>query len=269
MKTKLNTDRFLTVFTLMSRIPAKRAFVADFSRADFWIPAISPIVSLSAIAGFAAGMALSGSLALAAAASIAAQYFCFNLFHFDGLVDTADAMLPAASPERRLEILKDPRVGAYGFFCGALALGLRAGAIALLAEGGVLFSALVAGLLAAPAAGRLACALVPIAAKPAKPAGLGALMAGFSKKRVAAGTALALVPALAWSAATGDWPLPIIAIASALASGLGAAIFVSKLYSAKVGGFTGDALGAAVELGEIAALLLLGIAVRLIGWIPA
>lgn len=269
MKTKLNADRFLTVFTLMSRIPVKRAFNADFSRADFWIPAISPIVSITAIAGFAAGMALSGSLAIAAAASIAVQYFCFNLFHFDGLVDTADAMLPAAAPERRLEILKDPRVGTYGFFCGALALGLRTGAIALLAEGGVLFSTLFAGFLAAPAAGRLACALVPLAAKPAKPSGLGALMGGFSKKRVAAGTALALLPALAWSAITGGWLLPVLTIAAALASGFGAALFVSRLYSGKVGGFTGDALGAAVELGEIAALLLIGIAARLIGWIPA
>lgn len=269
MKMKLKADRFLTVFTLMSRVPVRRAFEADFSRADFWIPAISPIVSLSAIAGFAAGMALSGSLAIAAAASIAVQYFCFNLFHFDGLVDTADAMLPAAPPERRLEILKDPRVGTYGFFCGALALGLRAGAITSLAEGGVLFSALVAGLLAAPAAGRLACALVPLASKPAKPTGLGALMGGFSKKRAAAGTALALIPALAWSAAVGGWLLPVLAAASALASGFGAALFVSKVYSSKVGGFTGDALGAAVELGEIDALLLLGMAVRLIGWIPA
>lgn len=269
MKNKQGADRFLTVFTLMSRVPVKRAFEADFSRADFWIPAISPIVSIAAIAGFAAGLALSGSLALAAAASIAVQYFCFNLFHFDGLVDTADAMLPAASPERRLEILKDPRVGTYGFFCGALALGLRAGAIAMLAEGGVLFSALAAGLLAAPAAGRLAAALVPLAVKPAKPTGLGALMGGFSKKRVAAGAALALIPALAWSAATGGWLLPVLAVASALAAGFGAALFVSKLYSAKVGGFTGDALGAAVELGEIAALLLLGVALRLIGWIPA
>jgi adenosylcobinamide-GDP ribazoletransferase len=269
MKAKLKADRFLTVFTLMSRIPVKRAFEPDFTRADFWIPALSPIVSLTAIAGFAAGMALTGSLALAAAASIAAQYFCFNLFHFDGLVDTADAMLPAASPERRLEILKDPRVGAYGFFCGALALGLRAGAIAMLAEGGALFSALVAGFLAAPAAGRLACALVPLATKPAKPTGLGALMGGFSKRRVAAGTAIALVPALAWGAAAGGWLLPLLAAASALASGFAAAFIVSKLYSSKAGGFTGDALGAAVELGEIAALLLLGIAVRLTGWIPA
>ena len=94
-------------------------------------------------------------------------------------------------------------------------------------------------------------------------------MGGFSKKRAAAGTALALIPALAWSAVVGGWLLPVLAAASTLASGFGAALFVSKLYSGKVGGFTGDALGAAVELGEIAALLLLGMAVRLIGWIPA
>lgn len=269
MKMRFGVNRFLTVFTLMSRIPVKRVFKADFSRSDFWIPAMSPIVSLSALLGFGVGMSLTGSLAIAAAAAIALQYFCFNLFHFDGLVDTADAMLPAASPERRLEILKDPRVGAYGFFCGALALGLRVGAIALLADGGVLFSALVAGFLAAPAAGRLAAALVPLATKPAKPVGLGALMNGFSKRRVAAGTAIALIPAVAWSVAMGGLLLPTLTIASTLAAGFGASLFVSRNYAAKAGGFTGDALGASVELGEIAALLILGAAIRLVGWIPA
>jgi Cobalamin-5-phosphate synthase len=110
--------RFLTIFSLLSRIPIKRSFEIDFSQADFWIPAVSPIVSLAAIGGFAAGMALTRHLGLAITASIALQYFLFNLFHFDGLIDSADALLPAATRERRLEILKDPRIGSYGFSAG-------------------------------------------------------------------------------------------------------------------------------------------------------
>lgn len=261
--------RFLTIFTLISRIPIRRTFTADFSRADFWIPAISPLVSIAAIAGFWAGMALSSSIFLAALASIAAQYFLFNLFHFDGLVDTADAMLPAATKERRLEILKDPRVGTYGFFCGALVLALRAAAMALLSEQGILFSALVGGLLAAPLAGRMAAAIVPLAAKPARPTGLGALMSGFSARRVAAGAGLGILPAIVYGFAMGSWALSALCLVSAAISGIGAAFILAKLYARKVDGFTGDALGAAVEIGEIACLLLLGMALRLLGGMPA
>lgn len=257
--------RFLTIFTLISRIPVNRRFEADFSRADFWIPALSPLASLAALAGFSAGMALTGSFLLAVLSSITSQYFLFNLFHFDGLVDSADALLPAASPERRLEILKDPRVGTYGFFCGILALGLRAGAILLLSENGILFSALVSGFLAAPLAGRLAAVLVPILAKPAKPAGLGALMSGFSLARIAAGAALAIIPVLFYGFIAAGWRLSAVCLGATIIAAAGSAFFVSRSYLRKVGGFTGDALGAAIEIGEVSALLILGIALKFIG----
>ncbi len=266
---RVGMDRFLSVFTLVSRIPVKRDFKPDFSRADFWLPAVSPLVSLTALLGFWLGIALSGDIFLSAISSMAFQYFLFNIFHFDGLVDTADAMLPAADREKRLEILKDPRVGTYGFFCGLVALALRVGAISLLAEGGIIFSALVAGFLIAPLAGRLAAALVPLVSKPARPTGLGALMKGFSARRIAAGGAVAFIPALAYGIGAGSWLLPVFCLVSTAAAAAGSAFFVSKTYSGKVGGFTGDAMGAAVEIGEVSALLLLGIAIRLAGGIPA
>lgn len=264
----MKTNRFLTIFTLMSRLPVKKSFEPDFSRADFWIPAISPLVSIAALAGFASGMALTGNLIVASAASIALQYFLFNLFHFDGLVDSADALLPAATRERRLEILKDPRVGNYGFFCGILALTLRAGAIALLSEEGVLFSALAAGLLAAPLAGRLAAALVPFALKPARPTGLGALMTGFSFPRILAGAGFGFLPALVYGILAGGWVLPALSAGAVIAGALAAFLLVSKSYDHKIGGFTGDALGAAIEIGEVGALLILGIALRFVGGVP-
>lgn len=265
----MKTDRFLTIFTLISRIPAKRKFTVDFSRADFWIPALSPLVSLSAILGFSLGMLFTGNLTAAAVASIAVQYFFFNLFHLDGLVDTADAMLPAATIEKRLEILKDPRVGTYGFFCGILDLAARAAALALLSEGGILFSALIAGFLIAPLAGRLAAALVPLLSKPAKPTGLGALMNGFSLSRIGVGSGAALLPAIVYGIAAGSWVLSLFCVGATATAAAGTAFFISRTYSRKIGGFTGDALGAAVEIGEVSALLMLGIAIRLVGGIPA
>ena len=266
---KPSAARFLTTFTLISRIPVKKRFEADFSRSDFWIPALSPLVSLSAMGGFAIGMAVTGNFLVALASSTALQYFCFNLFHFDGLIDTADAMLPAADRERRLEILKDPRIGTYGFFCGLLALALRAGAIVLLAEGGFLFTGLIAGFLVAPLGGRLASVLIPLRLKPARATGLGILMRGFSPSRIAAGSLLAFLPALAYGAFTNGWLLPLLCAVSTFSAAAISTFFVGLTYAKKTDGFTGDALGAAIEIGEVATLLILGIALRLIGGIAS
>jgi len=254
--------RFLTVFTLISRIPVNRRFEADFSRADFWLPALSPLVSLAALAGFGAGMALTGSFFLAALSSLALQYFLFNLFHLDGLVDSADALLPVASRERRLEILKDPRLGTYGFFCGLLVLSARIGAMWILAEEGVYFSFLAASLLAAPAAGRAAAALIALRLAPARPDGLGSLMKGFSAGRIALGSLFALAPALAFSWVAGSWLLAIVMAACATLAAILAAFAVGRAYRTALGGFTGDALGAAIEIGEALALILSGIVLR-------
>jgi adenosylcobinamide-GDP ribazoletransferase len=267
MKKGAGFSRFLTVFSLLSRIPVKRSFDIDFSRADFWIPAISPLVSIAAIGGFTAGMALSRHLGVAIIASIALQYFLFNLFHFDGLIDSADALLPAATRDKRFEILKDPRIGSYGFFCGLLALALRAGALALLAERGLLFSALAAGLLAAPAAGRSAAALLAWRLKPARPDGLGALMKGFSLRRIIEGSLIGLVPLIAYCLLSGSWPLLTASLFAFILGTTLAAFFVGETYMRSIGGFTGDSLGAAIEWGEIATLLILAIALRFYGTI--
>ncbi|MDP2791174.1 MAG: adenosylcobinamide-GDP ribazoletransferase [Rectinemataceae bacterium] len=263
--TRPGLARFLTVFTLMSRIPVNRHFEADFTRADFWIPALSPLVSLASLTGFWAGMALTGSFFLASLSSIALQYFLFNLFHFDGLVDSADALLPVASRERRLEILKDPRVGTYGFFCGLLVLSAKIGGMLLLAEEGIEFIFLTASLLAAPAAGRAASALIALKLAPARPEGLGSFMKGFSASRIAMGSLVALVPALAFSWLAGSWLLAIFIAASAVLATILSAFIVGRAYTKALGGFTGDSLGAAIEIGELLMLVISGIVLKFLG----
>ncbi|HEY9053358.1 MAG TPA: adenosylcobinamide-GDP ribazoletransferase, partial [Rectinemataceae bacterium] len=254
--------RFLSAFTLMSRIPVRASFQADFSRADFWIPALGPFAGLASVLGFGIAIFLTGSLGIAAASALAAQYFLFNLFHFDGLVDSADALLPIASRERRLEILKDPRVGVYGFFSGLCLVAFKFFAISELAEAGIMFSALGAGLLGAPAAGRAAAALIASRLPPAREGGLGSLMRGFSLARILAGFAIGLLPAIAWAAFAGGWALSALALLSAAAGALVSAAIVGSAYRKDIGGFTGDALGAAIELGEVATLVFLCMALR-------
>ncbi len=258
-------SRFLSVFTLISRIPVKAEFTIDFSRADFWIPAISIFVSMAAAAGFYLGMFFTGSAFVAAGCAILSQYWFFNLFHLDGLLDSADALLPAASKERRLEILKDPRVGTYGFFAGFMALGLRFALLASgMSEGRSYFHFVFPALLTAPIAGRLSAALLARFFKPASDRGLGALMRDFSLPRIAAGTAAALVPLAIFSlgsgagadSGSGGWLLFVTASVILILSALAVALLVGKKYTKEIGGFTGDSLGCAIELGELLFLFL-------------
>lgn len=253
-------SRFLSVFTLISRIPVKAEFTIDFSRADFWIPAISIFVSMAATAGFYLGMFFTGSPSVSAGCAILSQYWFFNLFHLDGLIDSADAMLPAASKERRLEILKDPRVGTYGFFAGLMVLGLRFALLTSgMSEGRTYFAFVLPALLSAPIAGRLSAALLARFFKPASERGLGALMRGFSLPRIAAGAALALVPLAMFSLGSGlgaelgsgGGLLLITASGALLVSALAVSLLVGKKYTKEIGGFTGDSLGCAIELGEL------------------
>lgn len=254
-------SRFLSVFTLISRIPVKADFTIDFSRADFWIPAISIFVSIAATASFYLGMFFTGSTFVAAGCAILLQYWFFNLFHLDGLIDSADALLPAVSKERRLEILKDPRVGTYGFFAGFMALSLRFALLASgMSEGRSYFHFVFPALLTAPTAGRLSAVLLVRFSKPASDRGLGALMHDFSLPRIAAGEALALAPLAIFSLGCGlgsaGWLLLITALGILIISALAVALLVGKKYTKEIGGFTGDSLGCAIELGELLFLFL-------------
>jgi len=253
--------RILTVFTLVSRIPLRASFEPDFSRSDFWLPLIGPFASAAALAGLALGTAAFRDPLLAALCAIVFQYLGFNLFHLDGFLDSADALAGQAAPERRLEILKDPRIGSYALFFGFALLAAKAAAMAALLR--LSPAAAVAVILAAPVAGRSAGALVPLLARPAREGGLGALMTGFSGRRVAFGWLLASLPLAACGAAAAAWPGTVlgapavwaVAGAASATAAVTAGSALAALYRRKVGGFTGDAIGAAVETGELACLL--------------
>jgi len=266
--------RFLTIFSLVSRVPIKAAFEPDYSRADFWLPLVAPLASVAALAGLAIGHWLWKSAALAIVSALAFQYAAFNLFHLDGLLDSADAMLPFASKEKRLEILKDSRIGTYAFGVGVLCLGAKAIALVELAAfqdasassaatavaaraTSLVGPGSIAAFLGAPVAGRAAAALVPLLSPPARPTGLGVLMRDFSALRLALGFSIALLPLGAWTLVTGQTAIGATAAIAAFLSAIGAGFFCARLYKSRVGGFTGDALGAAVELGELCAILAL------------
>jgi adenosylcobinamide-GDP ribazoletransferase len=269
-------DRFLSTLSVVSRIPVKARFNFDPSRMDYWLPVTGLFPALMVLLLFTCFSFTGTDSFVAVVVTLAAQYLCFNLFHLDGLMDTADAFLGTADREKRLSILKDSRIGVYGFFAGFAALSLKAAFLRLI------FAMpphpgnfpLAAVFLAFPLFGRFSAALVPCMAGPASPGGLGAVTKDARPVRCIAGIVTALacfgLCVLGWAllaAAVPGRPAPVLppypsaalralvyaALCPAMISPL-TAWFYARAYRNSLGGYTGDTLGAAIESAEILSL---------------
>jgi len=243
----------LSALSLASRIPAPLREEPDYAAVGFWMPIVGLGASAFACAGAALGSLAFGPGLLAALCAMAAQYLPFNLFHQDGLLDTADAAGVFGDAERRRAVLKDPRIGSYAFFAGFAVLAARLGATsALLSRGG---PAAWGALALAPATGRLGSMLVTAMTEPYPGGGLASALGRPSPIASTAGYAIAAAPAaVLFGAAYG----PLGAVAAMLGGGLAAiavAAAVGRWYGERMDGYSGDALGAAVELGELLVLL--------------
>jgi adenosylcobinamide-GDP ribazoletransferase len=273
-------DRFLSAFTMVSRLPVRAAFTFDSTRFDFNLPLVGLCCAvLSALVYGIAGF-LTGSPLLQILFSLGFQYFAFNLYHLDGLTDTADAFLGTVDKEKRLAILKDSRMGVYGFFAGFADLALKIALLLSLSRAGEASGFAASALMRAvfwayPISGRLAASLVPTFAPPLNPNSTGGLSKHARRPLAFAGALLALAllcaasfAALALLRAVNPAGVPSAAAASPIlmplcalillpaASALLSALFYARLYHTYLGGYSGDALGAAVESAEIIHLLL-------------
>ncbi|MEY4511920.1 MAG: Cobalamin synthase [Pseudomonadota bacterium] len=226
---------FLTRFPL----PRLTLSAEDFARSAGWFSWVGTLVVLPVWAA----SQLQGALGvrLAALIAVASWVLITGGLHLDGLADTVDGLSGGRGERARtLEIMRDSRIGAHG----ALALSL-----VLMLKWAALEQALSLGArqwwvspLAARFAATLCIALFPYA----RSEGLGGPFVGMVKTQAVvlgalpvALTALWLGPA-AWAAAGA-------AVAVALWLGLST--------KKRLGGLTGDTYGAAIELGELAALL--------------
>jgi adenosylcobinamide-GDP ribazoletransferase len=238
---------------------------------DFYLPLVGFIVALIQIAVYEIFYFLTASSILAVVFVILVQYLCFNLFHLDGLADTADAFLGTVDKEKTFAILKDSRVGTYGLFAGIMILMLKIALLYNLMKNGNSRTIFV---WVYPIAGRLAASLLPAIALPAKESGLGALAKQSRLWRACAGCITAsllylfVVSAFFWIKATisiYEYSLPCrtllassgIALLLSFAAAFLSASFYAVTHTKRIGGYTGDALGAAIETGEALFLLML------------
>lgn len=180
--------------------------------------------------------------AVAAAVVIVADLAVTGLLHFDGLVDSADGLLPPlAGPARRLEVMADPATGAFGVGVGAGVLLLRWAALASLAPSPAVLSALWC-------ASRLGMAHAARTVPYARPSGLASAFLGDSRGRGGLPVAGILLTAGIVALGGGDALIGVVVLAAAMAA-------VVALAVRRIGGFTGDVLGAAGLVGETAGLL--------------
>lgn len=188
--------------------------------------------------------------AIAVALSMVATVWLTGAFHEDGLADTCDALGGAVNRERALEIMKDSRIGTYGAVGLVFVLGLKAAALTALTPSWAA-AALVFGHTASRAAAVSLIRFLPyagdVAQAKAKPLARRVSGAGLS---VAIGWPLLMAAGLvAWW--PGVWPV----VASSLLVVVIGAAACARWFHRRLGGITGDTLGATQQLTELLVLL--------------
>ncbi len=231
-----------TAFLLLTTLPIPLPSAwkpGDSGRAAGWFSPVGLVIGLL-VAGIHRLTGLFLPPLVGGALTLIAWVALTGGLHLDGLADCADGLLYPGTPEKRLEIMKDPRLGAFGGIGLALALLLKFSALASLSP------AALPGLLLATSLARwciLPAGLLPLA----RPGGMGAdFAAGLRKSSLFWG---GLIP-LGLAFLTG-WRGGLAA-----AFGVLTALGVLSLAKKRLGGITGDVLGLVVESVEIVVLLI-------------
>jgi len=160
--------------------------------------------------------------------------------HLDGLADLLDGLGGGQTPERRLAIMKDSAIGAFGVIGLVLLLAMKTACLAALVVNGgnPLFFALFAG----PMAARWAMATLACGTQYPREIGTGHAFVGKVGLRELALGGLLLAPLIWW-----NWSAGLIILGAAMLP----ALWLRFKASRALGGITGDVLGASCELGEV------------------
>jgi adenosylcobinamide-GDP ribazoletransferase len=216
--------------------------------AEFWAPAYYPLVGagLGALSYGAFCAAQPLGINAAAVLTTAIAVLVTGAFHEDGLADSADGLLGAVSRKRALEIMKDSRIGTYGAAALVLVLLMRVSLLVRIGSGGWVALVLSTSL------ARLGPVWIlthlnhaaPDHSKQMEVLGVGrarAVWASVSMLGVC-GALLCVKPAQA------------ISMGVAWCAACAVTVYVWRLGKRRLGGITGDLLGACEQLGEVAIL---------------
>ena len=229
----------------LTRLPVRYAGAidgSDLARASWAFPVIGVLVGGVGGLTYAAAFALHLPPLPSALLAIAASVLLTGAMHEDGLADVADGFWGGATRERKLEIMRDSRIGTYGCLALIFSVAIRAAAVAAL----VTPAAVTAGLIAAHAGARavmpILMRIMPLARSEGLAASAGEPPAGAASAALALGLLVLILT------------LGLIAIPTAFAA-IGAAYAAAKIAERHIGGRTGDVLGGAEQCAEAAILM--------------
>jgi len=238
---------FLCALQFMTRLPTPRltGFQPDWiARSAPYFPVVGWVVgAISATAFLAASQFWPGLPA--AIIAIVAGLLVTGGFHEDGLADTADGLGGGQTPARRLDIMKDSRIGSYGVLALWSVLTLKAVLLATMSPWqGALALVLIHG--AGRAAASVVMASLPYVREPDE-AKLGPSPMTVRPYEAAIAVVLGLAPMILW-------PSLVQAAAGLVLAAIGAA-GLALLSRRLIGGSTGDVLGGVEQLAELGVLL--------------
>ena len=176
---------------------------------------------------------------------VAADLAVTGLLHADGLIDAADGLLPHLERARRLQVMAEPQVGAFGVAVAVGVFGLRLAALGSVEPASALKGALLLG--AIWMASRSIMAIAMSRLRYARDTGMASVYGGSRSIVPAVGLAASAAALVWWHASAA----PAVFGAELVGAGL-----VLWLAHRRLGGYTGDVLGAAGLVGETLALLL-------------
>ncbi len=237
-----------TALLFLTRVPLKAARPEGESlplgRALRAFPIVGALIGLFAGIVYAIATGIGLPDIVAAVLAVGAGALATGALHEDGLADMADGFGGGSTRERKLAIMRDSRIGAYGVIVLVVVLAAKVGAIADLDGTGLVIAAMAA----AAGVSRAAMPAVMLWLDPARADGLAADAGRPPSTHVWTGVALAAVLAvglLTWSG-----------LVAFLIAGIGTAA-VAWLAERQVGGHTGDVLGGVQQFAEVLFLLTL------------
>ncbi|GGE60587.1 adenosylcobinamide-GDP ribazoletransferase [Actibacterium pelagium] len=234
--------QFQIALMTLTRLPAGhiRGEVPQVARSVWAFPVVGVIVGGLAALVFVAATALGLPPSLAGLLAIAISVLATGALHEDGLADLADGFGGGHSIDRKLEIMRDSRIGSYGAVALILSVGIRAVAIGELQQAAW-------ALIALAAFSRGVIPLVMCWLPPARADGLGRSAGAVSAQQCLISLVLGAVAVVFLQASAFPVILGMVV----------AAALVSLLAKRQIGGFTGDVLGATQQVTEISGWLIL------------
>lgn len=237
-----------TAIRLLTVLPSGSAQGNHPARYFTWVGWLYGGVALALTSGAAYLNKADGIGALFTAAVIVCAWTVLSgCLHLDGLADCADALGVRGDALRKLAAMRDSTVGAFGVVAIVLALVVQVAAIALIID-----SASWWALAAAPVLGRMGAAIALQTRAPARPDGLAA---SYAVRENPLGYVVLLLPVAALVALPPDVGRVLVTAAGAVT-----AVLVPGYFARRLGGITGDVLGATVVVTETAVLCICALA---------